>query len=190
VLLDGDKDGIPIGQETGNPCVAAGNPTPDSNPLNAYADGDLDGIPNLTEASLGTALCVRQTEYTGISLFVPTTIDLDSSDRTFSAQAMRVDHVDMRHVNRNTVRIIRLAGFDVSTNNAFRNTGFVAFREYAAASFNRQAIIAFLKANDIPHDLDSETIEIVVSGQGSTPIPGQPNHVWTFVTPGTVKVQK
>ena len=172
VLLDGDKDGIPIGQETGNPCVAAGSPAPDSNPLNAYLDGDLDGIPNLTEASLGTALCVRQQEYTGISLFVPTTIDLDSTDRTFSAQAMRVDNVDMRHVNRNTVRIVRLAGFDVSTNNAFLNTGFVAFREYAAATFNRQAIIAFLKANDIPHDLDSETVEIVVSGQGTTPIPG------------------
>ena len=115
MLLDGDKDGIPIGQETGNPCVAAGSPTPDSNPLNAYLDGDLDGIPNLTEASLGTALCVRQQEYTGISLFVPTTIDLDSTDRTFSAQAMRVDNVDMRHVNRNTVRIVRLAGFDVSS---------------------------------------------------------------------------
>ena len=64
---------------------------------------------------------------------------------------MRVDNVDMRHVNRNTVRIVRLAGFDVSTNNAFRNTGFVAFREYAAATFNRQAIIAFLKSKDIPH---------------------------------------
>ena len=189
VLQDADKDGIPVGLETSLPCVAGGaTGPPDNDPLNAFKDGDLDGVLNQDEVSTGTAPCVKQTSYEGVAFVVSLTLDVSSTDRTFSAQGMKVDYVDMRDVVASSVRIVSLAGFDVSGNAAFRNTGYVAFREYAAASFNRQAISSFLRSKGIPHTgLASEQVDIVVGGQGVTRISGQPNHNWTFNARGTFR---
>jgi Tol biopolymer transport system component len=189
VLQDADKDGIPIGLETSLPCVAGGaTGPPDSDPLNAFKDGDLDGKLNQDEVSTGTAPCVKQTSYEGVALFVPSTVDVSSTERTFSAQGMKVDYVDMRNVVASSVRIVNLAGFDVSADPAFRTTGYIGYKEYAAAAFNRQAIIAFLRSKDIPHPgLASEQVDIVVGGQGVTRVTGQPNHNWTFTARGTFR---
>jgi von Hippel-Lindau disease tumor suppressor protein/WD40 repeat protein len=189
VLQDADKDGIPVALETSLPCVAAGaTGPPDNDPLNAFKDGDLDGKLNQDEVSTGTAPCVKQTSYEGIALFVPATVDVSSTDRTFSAQGMKVDYVDMRDVVASSVRIVNLAGFDVSANPAFRTTGYVGYKEYAAAAFDRRAITAFLRSKEIPHTgLASEQVDIVVGGQGVTRISGQPNHNWTFNARGTFR---
>jgi len=76
----------------------------------------------------------------------------------------------------------------VSANPAFRTTGYVGYKEYAAAAFDRRAITAFLRSKEIPHaGLASEQVDIVVGGQGVTRISGQPNHNWTFNARGTFR---
>jgi Right handed beta helix region len=165
VLADNDNDGVPASVD--NSCLGGGG---DSNPLNADDDKDLDGIPNADDPQP----CTAASSYTATIDFQPDPFPTPSNGNTVTVY-VQVPGRNVGQVLSNTVRIVRFADKDVSTNNDFRNIGWTVSSGVGAAKFDRQKLIAWL-ANE---GIDDQVITVTVRGNSGAP-------AWSFEGSDTV----
>jgi hypothetical protein len=174
-LGDADNDGISTGQEAiVNACGSL--PNPDSNPYNATVDNDSDGIPNGDDV----APCTPATDFGGQALMLPFRLDLTSTEASLSLSGFYVQYKNLGEITRPNVRIAQIGGVDV-LGPQFVAKGWAPSNHLAAAVFDRQAVIAFIRSSH-PEFLNRH-IDITVAGTSTT-------GGWTFRAGAPVYVFK
>jgi hypothetical protein len=184
---DSDSDGISDSLEQTLPCfvdVTTDTYKPWLDPSNASADYDLDGLTNGDEIAAGTKPCLAETTPLRVTdLIFPFTLDLSSTAATWVVDGMFQQNRPWGDINGASVRITKIAGYDVSSNPDFVNNGWSYYKQIAAGIFRYQKLIAFLKEKNIA---PGSRVVLEVSGSSKAAV----TPPWSFVNTPTVKVIK
>lgn len=160
VLTDADNDGIPADDEA---CYAGpSDPTPDSNPFNAYSDFDGDGYLNVDDEQA----CVAATSYQLTAHFLPRTINT-GSDGTLAGLLVVTPYRNLNHVVASSLRVTKISGVDVSPSDPDFNGTVTSWNVIAGvgiAGVNRQDLIDYLEREG----LVDRFITVTLEGTGAT----------------------
>ncbi len=192
VVGDADNDGLSTTVESQS-CFGTGG---DSDPLNAWADADGDGIPNAEDVYTSGGPCGASTfeSVTAIGTFDPATFNVPSNGNYVTMSA-RASGRDMTEIVGGTVRLTRIrgatgAGFDVSANPDFQNVTWDVVNNVGYAKFDRQKLIAFLQANKLVNQRVTFTMEGRSSGVVNRTPGGAPRPPWHFTATASTLAQK
>jgi CSLREA domain-containing protein len=164
IAADADNDGVPASSETG--CLGSS----DTNPMDAYADKDADGIPNVDDPQP----CTAQTgPYTAVMTFQPTPFPIPSSGNTVNV-TIRIPYRSLSQVLATSVAIVRINGDPVTT---FKSVSWKVTDNVGQALFDRQALISYFMS----HDIHNRTVTFTVSGRSAAPS-------WSFEGVATTSV--
>ncbi|MEN3312811.1 MAG: hypothetical protein V7645_2140, partial [Actinomycetota bacterium] len=151
IVADGDNDGIPASTENG--CLGSS----DTDPMDAYGDKDLDGIPNTDD----TQPCTAQTgAYTAVMSFQPNPFPIPSSGNTVNV-TVRVPYRSLSQVLATSVAIARING-DPFT---LRNVSWKVTDNVGQALFDRQALVTYLTN----HHLQNSNVVFTIGGRSAAP---------------------
>lgn len=159
ILADSDNDGLSASEESQG-CFASGG---DSDPSNAYADNDQDGIPNVDDPEP----CKAASDYNATVRFSVDQLSLSSTATTLTA-TVRVPYRNLSQVVPSSVRISKVGGKDVSGDARFQNIGWSVNAGTGTAVFDRQKIIQYLKSEGL-----TGTVWFTISGKSLSP-------AWSF----------
>jgi streptogramin lyase len=171
--IDGDAENDGISETIENKCGFGNFDQPGV--LDAYADLDADGIPNIDDIALGRDPCTPVTgPYAALIISFPQTIYLGSTGSFFAA-GIAVPYRDIMQVTGSSVQITRIGLKDVSADPLFTNPNNIF---WFAATFNGidhangGALVIFQLQNLISYlkqaGISSGSITITVSGSGTT----------------------
>jgi CSLREA domain-containing protein len=156
IVADADNDGVPASSENG--CLNSS----DANPMDAYADKDADGIPNVDDPQPCTA---PTGPYNAVMTFQPTTFPVPSSGNTVTV-TVRVPYRSLSQVLARSVAITRINGDTVTT---FRSVSWKVTDNVGTAFFDRQALISYFTS----HQIHNSNVVFTISGRSEAP-------PWTF----------
>jgi len=173
VLEDEDNDGIP---KLAEQCYAdATDPTPDSNPYNAWGDADADGYANVSDP----AACVPAADYVFGGNFDPSTLFVPSSGNPVTFHVTTRQR-NLAEVTAGSIRLSRIAGIDVDPIDPLFNgtpvTWSVVSPGIASIKFDRSSLTAWLSREG----LVGRWVQFEVTGTGATG-----STPWTFESFGT-----
>lgn len=183
IRRDSDNDGIPTDIEK---CYAhSGDPTPDSNPFNAYSDADSDAYMNVDDPEA----CSPATFYKITAKFDPETLYIPSTGNTV-AMYVSSKQRNIKDVIGTTVKISRINGMPIDNTGCVYRPGVATFiginqgwsvsnQGVGGAKFDRQSLIDYLSCRD----LLERNVPITITGQGTTDNDGsgpQKPTTWTF----------
>jgi hypothetical protein len=156
ILPDADNDGIPQATETG--CLGSS----DTNPMDAYGDKDLDGIPNVDDPQP----CTPQTgPYTAVMTFQPNPFPIPSSGNTVNV-TVQVPYRSLSQVLATSVAITKING-DLF---ALNNVSWKVTNNVAQALFDRQTIVTYFMS----HNIHNRNVVFTITGRSNTAPP------WSF----------
>jgi uncharacterized repeat protein (TIGR01451 family)/CSLREA domain-containing protein len=147
ILADADHDKIPASLD-----VTCSGVSVDGDPLSASADYDKDGIPNGQDPDP----CHAATIYNALATFLPDPLDFNSSGNPVSMM-VQVPYRDLSQVDPATVAITSVNELPTNLKNIDWKLN---SNDTGNAQFDRQALIAFLAANNI----HNRRILITISG--------------------------
>jgi hypothetical protein len=146
IVADADNDGLTVNEEalgcvTNDPnFVEPGGYVPDNDPLNAFRDGDNDGIPNVDDP----AACTAATFYEAI-------LDIDADSVNNQTSGVISGFITLRYrpitaVNGSSVKISSINGItaNIQTNKWSVSNG------VGTSKFDKSAVIGFMTAHNIP----------------------------------------
>ena len=180
ILADADHDGIAALLEAQS-CFPAGA---DADPSNAFADYDGDHITNLDDAATPGGPCIPQPPepveppHVATVNFSPDPLPISTTRKVVTAEVGVAGH-DLTEVVGAGVRIVRIAGADVSTNPAFVSLSWSVTGDTAMATFNRKALTSYLRSNK----LLNQTVNIVVAGWAA-------GGAWSFEGTDAVQINR
>jgi Tol biopolymer transport system component len=177
IVGDDDNDGLTNEEEALGCLAAAGKFNPEYasaslDPMNAFLDGDLDGIPNVDDG----AVCTAASEYEATIQFDPTAIDRGSSG-VITAR-VTIPNRNMRDVSSAYVKSIN--GVDVSANEDLDARQWLVAKgtNVGQAKIDRAPLNAFFAE----HGIANQTVRIVIAGSGGA-------GSWTFEGVGLLGVR-
>jgi CSLREA domain-containing protein len=151
IVADADNDGIPAATENG--CLGSS----DTNPMDAYGDKDLDGIPNADDPQP----CTPQTgPYTAVMSFQPNPFPIGSSGNTVNV-TVRVPYRSLNQVLATSVAINRING-DLFN---LKSVSWKVTDNVGQALFDRQALVGYLTS----HHLQNSNVVFTISGRSAAP---------------------
>jgi hypothetical protein len=138
ILQDEDNDGLTIDEET-LPCVASLGP-PDQDPLNAFLDGDGDGIPNVDDA----AICTAATSYEAI-------VDVDADMVKSQPLGVVTGFVTLRYkpITQVVGSSVRITSINGKPANIPSLRWSVDKNGVGVSKFDKAAVVGFMNANGI-----------------------------------------
>jgi len=151
ILPDADNDGIPAATETG--CLGSS----DTNPMDAYGDNDLDGIPNVDDPEP----CAPQNgPYTAVMTFQPNPFPIPSSGNTVNV-TVQVPYRSLSQVLARSVAITKINGesFPLSS------VSWKVANNVAQALFDRQAIVGYFTS----HNIHNRNVVFTIIGSSNAP---------------------
>jgi CSLREA domain-containing protein len=164
IVADADNDGIPAASENG--CLGSS----DTNPMDAYGDKDLDGIPNADDPEP----CTAQTgPYTAVMSFQPNPFPISSSGNTVNV-TVRVPYRSLNQVLATSVAIARINGDPVT----FKSVSWKVTDNVGQALFDRQALVTYL----MNHHLQNSNVVFTIGGRSAAPPWSFEGVATTFVT--------
>lgn len=151
ILADADNDGVPAATENG--CLGSS----DTNPMDAYADKDLDGIPNVDDPQP----CTPQTgPYTAVMTFQPNPFPIPSSGNTVTV-TVRVPYRSLNQVLATSVAITKING-DPFT---LKSASWKVTDNVGTAFFDRQILAGYFTS----HDIHNRNVVFTISGNSAAP---------------------
>jgi CSLREA domain-containing protein len=152
ILPDADNDGIPAATETG--CLGSS----DTNPMDAYGDKDLDGIPNVDDPDP----CNPPTgPYTAVMTFQPNPFPIPSSGNTVNV-TVQVPYRSLSQVLATSVKITAINGDPSFTLNS---VSWKVSNNVAQALFDRQTIVTYFTN----HNIHNRNVVFTISGKSNAP---------------------
>ena len=158
IVADADNDGVPASSENG--CLNSS----DANPMDAYADKDADGIPNVDDPQP----CMAQTgPYTAVMTFQPNPFPIPSGGNTVNV-TVRTPYRSLSQVLSTSVAIIRINGDPVTP--TFKSVSWKVTDNVGQALFDRQALVSYFTS----HQIHNSNVVFTISGRSATTPP------WSF----------
>jgi CSLREA domain-containing protein len=149
ILADADNDGVPAATE--NDCLGSS----DTNPMDAYADKDLDGIPNVDDPQP----CTPQAgPYTAVMTFQPNPFPIPSSGNPVTV-TVRVPYRSLNQVVATSVAITKING-DPFT---LKSASWKVTDNVGTAFFDRQALAGYFTS----HDIHNRNVVFTISGNSA-----------------------
>jgi CSLREA domain-containing protein len=156
IVADADNDGVPASSENG--CLGSS----DTNPMDAYADKDADGIPNVDDPQP----CTAQTgPYTAVMTFQPSPFPIPSSGNTVNV-TIKVPYRSLSQVLATSVAITKINGDPVTT---FKSVSWKVTDNVGQALFDRQALVNYFTS----HQIHNSNVVFTISGRSAAP-------TWSF----------
>ena len=174
VLADADHDGIAASLEAQS-CFPA---DADADASNAYADYDGDHIANLDDAATAGGPCTPPPLSAATVAFNPDPLSLSTKGKTVTAYVGVPGH-NLAEVVGPGVRIVRIAGAEVSADPAFASLAWSVSGNTGTAKFDRSALSAYLSARG----LTNQAVELVVAGWAA-------GGAWAFEDSDAVQIKR
>ena len=129
----------------------------DTNPMDAYGDKDLDGIPNADDPQP----CTAQTgPYTAVMSFQPNPFPIPSSGNTVNV-TVRVPYRSLSQVLATSVAITKINGDPVT----FKSVSWKVTDNVGQALFDRQALASYLTS----HHFENSNVVFTIGGRSAAP---------------------
>jgi CSLREA domain-containing protein len=154
IVADADNDGIPASIEGG--CLGGS----DTDPTDAYADKDGDGIPNADDPDP----CVAATAYNAVMTFQPNPFPIPSTGNTVNV-TVRVPYRDLTQVRPGSVMITRINNEPVLNEPFSMAMSWKVTNNVGQALFDRQKLVKYF----VDHNIHNQTVVFTISGSSDAP---------------------